>query len=89
MTFGACKYVVISGPVKIEVSFRCLKIRSFAFCWRIAPQDETWTNVDGPLWIQYDLFRKNKQPGSIKVNLVKLMQELLSHSENIVFHEFV
>ena len=37
------------------------------------PQDETWTDFDGPLWIQYDLFRKNKLPGSKKVNLAKFM----------------
>ena len=36
-------------------------------------QDETWTDLDGPLWIQYDLFRKNKLPGSKKVNLAKFM----------------
>ena len=30
-------------------------------------------NFDGPLWIQYDLFRKNKLPGSKKVNLVMFM----------------
>ena len=37
------------------------------------PQDETWTDFDGPSWIQYDLFRKNKLPGSKKVNLAKFM----------------
>ena len=37
------------------------------------PQGETWTDFDGPSWIQYDLFRKNKLPGSKKVNLVKFM----------------
>ena len=37
------------------------------------PRDETWTDFDGPSWIQYDLFRKNKLPGSKKVNLVKFM----------------
>ena len=30
---------------------------------KITPQDETWTDFDGPSWIQYDLFRKNKLPG--------------------------
>ena len=29
------------------------------------------TDFDGPSWIQYDLFRKNKLPGSKKVNLAK------------------
>ena len=37
------------------------------------PQDETWTDFDGPSWIQYDLFRKNKLPGSKNVNLAKFM----------------
>ena len=37
------------------------------------PQDETWTDFDGPSWIQYDLFRKNKLPGTKKVNLAKFM----------------
>ena len=32
---------------------------------------------DGPSWIQYDLFRKNKLPGSNKVNLVKFMLRAL------------
>ena len=27
------------------------------------PQDETWTDFDGPSWIQYDLFRKYKNRG--------------------------
>ena len=41
---------------------------------RNGPQrDETWTDFNGPSWIQYDLFRKNKLPGSKKVNLVKFM----------------
>ena len=42
-----------------------------------APQDETWTDFDGPSWIQYDLFRKNKTPGSKKVNLAKFMLRAL------------
>ena len=37
------------------------------------PQDETWTDFDGPSWIQYDLFRKNNLPGSRKVNLAKFI----------------
>ena len=36
-------------------------------------QDETWTYFDGPSWIQYDLFRKNKLLGSKNVNLAKFM----------------
>ena len=36
-------------------------------------KDETWTDFDGPSWIQYDLFHKNKLPGSKKVNLAKFM----------------
>ena len=30
------------------------------------PQNETWTDFDGPSWIQYDSFRKNKLTGSKK-----------------------
>ena len=41
------------------------------------PQDETWTDFDGPSWIQYDLFRKNKLPGSENVNLAKFMLRAL------------
>ena len=37
------------------------------------PQDEAWTDSDGPSWIQYDLFHKNKLPGSKNVNLAKFM----------------
>ena len=29
----------------------------------LGPQDETWTDLDGPSWIQYDLFRKNNYRG--------------------------
>ena len=38
-----------------------------------SPQDETWTDFDGPSWIQYNLFRKNKLQGSKKVNLARFM----------------
>ena len=34
---------------------------------------QTWTDSDGPSWIQYDLFRKNKLPRSKNVNLAKFM----------------
>ena len=27
------------------------------------PQDKTWTDFDGPLWIQYNLFLQNKNRG--------------------------
>ena len=37
------------------------------------PQDETWTDFVGLSWIQYDLFRKNKLPGSKNINLAKFM----------------
>ena len=37
------------------------------------PPDETWTDFDGPSWIQYDLFRKNKLRGPKNVNLAKFM----------------
>ena len=57
------------------------------------PQDETWTDFDGPSWIQYDLFRKNKLPGSKNLNLAKFMLRaktgeqlcncLLHHDDNI------
>ena len=40
---------------------------------RELPQDETWTDFDGPSWIQYDFPRKNKLPGSKKVDLAKFM----------------
>ena len=38
------------------------------------PQDETRTDFDGPLWIQYDLFRKNKHRGPKRfTNLFEFM----------------
>ena len=43
----------------------------------LPPQDETWTDFDGPSWIQYDLFRKKTLPGSRNVNLVKFMLRAL------------
>ena len=48
------------------------------------PQDETWTDFDGPLWIEYDLFRKNKLPGSKNVNLAKFMLRAIL-TDNVFF----
>ena len=39
------------------------------------------TDFDGSLWLQYDLFHKNKLPGSKKVNLVKFMLRVWALSE--------
>ena len=69
------------NPEVVTLSFTGWKARSsddrmFVTCSAVrhwAPQDETWTDFDGPSWIQYGLFRKNKLPGSKNVNLAKFM----------------
>ena len=52
---------------------REIDAHDYVFRYVFRPQDETWTDFDAPSWIQYDLFRKNKLPGSKNLNLAKFM----------------
>ena len=45
-------------PAKLD-----LLLERAEFCGKYVPQDETWTDFDGPSWIQYDLFRKYTNRG--------------------------
>ena len=74
--------------------------RALKSAWRVAPRrvfryalpvvtgDETWTDFDGPSWIQYDLFHNNKLPGSKRVNLVKFMLRAVTGLKITVFRIF-
>ena len=56
-------FVIARGTVPMEVMNCQLSV---SCCWALGPQDETWTDFDGPSWIQYDLFRKKTTTGSKK-----------------------
>ena len=48
---------------RIGVSMGFWKVITSIWGGIVVPQDETWTNLNGPSWIQYDLFRKKLTTG--------------------------